>query len=394
MRLPAWFVERAEPAPPTSELRVSTLELFFDLVFVFTITQLTHLLVVGFGPNATGHAVPIGEAALRVLLIFGVVWWMYSGYVWLTNAVPPARPARRVLILLGMAGFLIMALAIPTGFDGGGLAFAAGHLLLVLVHAGLYLQATTAIVRVVPFNLAATALLAVAGLVHGPYSYLLWGAALVLLWGSPYFIGQRGFRLHAGHIVERHGLLVIIVLGESTLAIGIGAAQLPVGFGLGVAALVGLAMTACLWWIYFGGDDDEKAEEALAAEEPVRRTRLILGAYFYAHIPILLGVVAVAAGIEQAIAHPFTALKPAAALVLSAGLSLYLAGSLWYRRMTRLPATPLRAAVIVLALDAALVGLWSAIAQLVVLVVATGTMLALEYRRGGIPSGQDGSAPS
>ncbi len=215
MRLPGWFAERGEPTSPELELRVSTLELFFDLVFVFTVTQLTTLLVNGFAeetPAAAAQGGPV-EGPLRVLLVFGVIWWMYSGYAWLTNTIPPVRPARRILILLGMAGFLIMALAIPTAFDGGGWAFALGYLIIVLVHAGLYLQATASFVRVVPFNLAATALLFAAGFADGVLVYLLWAAAMVLLWGSPYFIGQKGFPLHPAHIVERHGLLVIVALG-------------------------------------------------------------------------------------------------------------------------------------------------------------------------------------
>nr|BFE81923.1 hypothetical protein GCM10020093_045240 [Planobispora longispora] len=201
-----------------------------------------------------------------------------------------------MLILLGMAGFLIVALAIPSAFDGGGVAFTLGYLVLILVHAGLYLQATAAFARVLPFNLGGAALIGVASLFDAPYDYLLWGAAVLLLWGSPYFIGQKGFALKAGHIVERHGLLVIVVLGESIVAIGIGAEGLPVGFALGLTAVLGLALAAGLWWIYFGGDDEVHAEHALESSEPVRRTRLVLGAYFYAHIPMMLGVVAVAAG--------------------------------------------------------------------------------------------------
>ncbi|GAA5060358.1 low temperature requirement protein LtrA [Thermocatellispora tengchongensis] len=383
MRLPAWFAERAGPVPEESEIRVSTLELFFDLVFVFTITQLTHLLVVGFGEDGhgTGHAVPIGESALRVLLVFGVMWWMYSGYVWLTNTIPPARPARRVLILLGMAGFTIMALSIPTAFDGSGVAFAIGYLLLVLVHAGLYLQATAAIVRVVPFNLAATALIGVAGYLHGPWNYVLWAAALVLVWGSPYFIGQKGFPLRAEHIVERHGLLVIVVLGESMLAIGIGAAGLAVDWGLGLAAVLGLALGAALWWVYFGGDDEVRAEHALRAAGQERRTRLILGAYFYAHIPMLLGVIAVAAGIKKLIGHPLSGMKPAAAVVLAAGVALFLAGDHWYRRLLAIPQGGQRALVAVAALATIPLGLWSGIVQIAVLVALLVAMLALEGRR-------------
>jgi low temperature requirement protein LtrA len=374
MRLPDWFAERVEPAPPETELRVSTLELFFDLVFVFTVTQLTNLLV---------HGLQDGEAykgALRVLLVFGVIWWMYAGYAWLTNAVPPARPARRVLILLGMAGFMIVALSIPAVFDGDGLAFTIGYLLLIAVHAGLYMQATSAFARVIPFNLGGVALVGLASFVGEPYNYLLWGAAVALLWGSPYFIGQKGFNLRAGHIVERHGLLVIVVLGESIVAIGIGAAGLHVGFALGLASVLGLALAACLWWLYFGGDDEVHAEHTLAEAEPVRRTRLILGAYFYAHIPMLLGIVAVATGIKKAIGHPVDPLKLSAAVTLAVGVALFMAGNAWFRRVLGMTGNGLRNAGALISLVTVVLGLWSALAQLTALVALIVTVIAQERR--------------
>ncbi|GAA3127511.1 low temperature requirement protein A [Streptosporangium carneum] len=375
MRLPDWFRERVDPLPPESELRVSTLELFFDLVFVFTVTQLTNLLADG-----VQRGRPL-EGALRVLVVFGVIWWMYAGYAWLTNAVSPVRPARRVLMLLGMAGFLIVALSIPSVFDGDGLAFAIGYLLLIVVHAGLYAQATSAIARVIPFNLGAVALVGVASLLREPYNYLLWAAATVLLWGSPYFIGQRGFALRPAHVVERHGLLVIVVLGESIVAIGIGVQGLHLGLELGLAAVLGLTLAACLWWLYFGGDDEVRAEHALGRAEPVRRTRLILGAYFYAHIPMLLGIVAVATGIKKLIGHPGDPLKLAAAVTLAAGVALFLAGNAWFRGVLGIQDNRLRIAGALLSAVTIPFALWSGLAQLVALVALVTAVVVLERRR-------------
>ncbi|MEV8632259.1 low temperature requirement protein A [Streptosporangium sp. NPDC051023] len=374
MRLPDWFRERVDPLPSESELRVSTLELFFDLVFVFTVTQLTNLLADG-----VQRGRPL-EGALRALLVFGVIWWMYAGYAWLTNAVPPVRPARRVLVLLGMSGFLIVALSIPSVFDGDGVAFAIGYLLLVVVHAGLYAQATSAIARVLPFNFGGVALIFVAGLVGAPYDHLLWGAAVVLLWASPYFIGQRGFSLRAAHIVERHGLLVIVVLGESVVAIGVGAQGLRIGPGLGLAAVLGLTLAACLWWLYFGGDDEARAEHVLEGTEPVRRTRLILGAYFYAHIPMLLGVVAVATGVKKLIGHPEDPLKLAAAVTLAAGVAMFLAGSVWFRRVIGVRGDRLRGVGALLTPVTVVLALWSGLAQLTALVVLVSAVIVLERR--------------
>src|SRR5689334_3948516 len=133
--------------------RVSTIELFFDLVFVFTITQLTSLLVAQ--PNAVGVA--------RLVVIFGNVWWMYGGYAWLTNAVPPRGVVARLLMLVGMAGFLIVALAIPHAFDSSGTAFGIGYLIVTVVHTGLFLSSSQdsvvrAMFRLGPYNAITAAL--------------------------------------------------------------------------------------------------------------------------------------------------------------------------------------------------------------------------------------------
>ncbi|MGI5489499.1 low temperature requirement protein A [Microtetraspora malaysiensis] len=383
MRLPQWFAERAEPISDDGEIRVSTLELFFDLVFVFTVTQLTTLLTDGFSTDRF-----LGEGALQALLVFGVIWWMYSGYAWLTNTIPPVRAARRVLLLLGMTGFLVVALAIPSAFGSGGPAFALGYLLLITVHAALYLQATTAFWRVVPFNVAATALIFLTWFVPYPWSYLLWAGALVLLWGSPYFIGQKGFPLRAAHIVERHGLLIIVVLGESVIAIGIGAHG-HAGPGFLVAAALGLAVAACLWWVYFGGDDETAAEHALARRDPIGRTRLILGAYFYAHMPMLLGVVAAAAGVKKAVEHPFAPMRPGPSIALAVGIALFLAGHRWYRRVLGLRRAPAPLIGMAAALLSGVVGLWSAAAQLAAVLVLLVALLVAEHRGRTIPAAPD-----
>jgi low temperature requirement protein LtrA len=163
-----------------AEVRVSTIELFFDLVFVFTITQLTSLLAGD--PSVAGLG--------RVALVFGNLWWLYGGYAWLTNAVPPRRSLQRLVLLFGMGGFLVVALAIPTAFDGGGIAFGVGYLLVTLVHTGMFLlssqeSAVRAMRRLGPANAITAALLLLAGFTQGPLQWTLWTAAFVLHWVSP-----------------------------------------------------------------------------------------------------------------------------------------------------------------------------------------------------------------
>src|SRR4051812_3478888 len=217
------------PALPvrTEEIyRVSTLELFFDLVFVFVITQLTGVLV--------GRLTLLGLA--QVVLQFGVLWWMYGGYAWLTNTVAPTTPVRKLLILAGMAGFLIIGLATPTAFNGGGIAWGLGYLVVVIVHAGLYRLANPHILRVLPGNALAAALIMGAGFLDGPSEYVLWTLALLVPILMPYVVPPgHMFRIQAQHIVERHGLLVLITFGESVIAIGIGAQGHELTVGLVVA---------------------------------------------------------------------------------------------------------------------------------------------------------------
>jgi low temperature requirement protein LtrA len=234
-------------------VRVSTLELFFDLVFVFAITQLTGILA---------HEVTV-EDGFRVLLIFGVLWWMYGGYVWLANTRTPSRTPERLLMLVGMAGFLIMGLAIPEAFGRDGVALGIGYLIVVVVHARLYQRVNRNIARVAPFNLVAALLVITAGVVvegGGAAAYWLWAAALAVQVLSPFVLPVRGrFAIQPSHFTERHGALVIIVLGESVVDIGIGAEGHPVTVSL---AGRGGAGAGCLG----GGGHVERGRRDRAAD--------------------------------------------------------------------------------------------------------------------------------
>jgi low temperature requirement protein LtrA len=366
----------AEPPPPDDDqpLRVSTLELFFDLVFVFAITQLTGIL-------ARDMTL---AGALRVLLIFGVLWWMYGGYVWLTNARTPVRTPERLLLLLGMAGFLIMGLAIPQAFGRDGVALGLGYLVVVGVHAWLYQRVNKNIMRVAPFNVAAALLIIGAGLVKGQAAYALWAAALAVQWLSPLLFPVRGrFAIRPDHFSERHGALVIIVLGESVADIGIGIGTaghaVAVTVSLAVSATLGLALAAALWWTYFGVGDDERAEQALTQADPADRPGLALAAYFYAYIPLLLGIVTVAAGLRQAIGHAGSTLPFPACLALAGGVALYLAGDVAFRRALRIGPQRYRTAAAVVALAVSAVGVTASVAaEIALLAVIVAAALAAE----------------
>jgi low temperature requirement protein LtrA len=354
-------------------LRVTTLELFFDLVFAFTLTQLASLL--------EHHRSPSG--ALQVLLVFGVLWWMYGGYGWLTNARAPVHTPERLLLLVGMAGFLVCGLAIPHGFGPGGtgdrLALGLGYLLVVLVHAALFYRVNRNIIRVAPFNVGAALLVIGAAFTPVLASYLLWTAAVAIQWLSPLIIHPGGrFNIQPAHFAERHGALVIVALGESVAAIGIGAAPAGVTFTVALAAVLGLAVSAALWWTYFGDGDDERAEQAMSATEPARRAGLALATY-YSHVPILLGVVALAAGAFLTIGNP--ARPGGEAIAIAGGAALFLAGSAWFRRALQIGPIALRLAGAAFALATAALGATvSAEAQLAVLLAGLVAMLAAEHR--------------
>jgi low temperature requirement protein LtrA len=328
-------------------LRVSTLELFFDLVFVFAITQLTGSLARDL--TVTG--------AVRVLLIFGVLWWMYGGYVWLSNTRSPARAPERLLLLLGMAGFLIVGLAIPHAFGRDGVALGLGYLLVVAVHTWLYQRVNQNIMRVAPFNVASALLIIGAGLVGGGSAYGLWLAALAVQALSPLVVKVRGrFAIRPDHFAERHGALVIIVFGESVADIGMGTSEHLITVSLVVDAVLGLALAASLWWTYFGVGDDESAERALVRADPAVRPGLALAAFFYAYIPILLGIVAVAAGLKEAIGHAGSTLPYPACLALAGGVALYLAGDAAFRRALRIGPQRYRVAAAVAAVAVSSIG--------------------------------------
>jgi low temperature requirement protein LtrA len=358
-------------------LRVSTLELFFDLVFVFTITQLTGVLA-----RDTTLA-----GAARVLLIFGVLWWMYGGYVWLSNTRTPSQTPERLLLLLGMAGFLIMGLAIPHAFskDGAGrdgVALGVGYLIVVGVHTWLYQRVNKNIVRVAPFNLASALLVLAAGLVKSDAVYALWAAAIAVVAFSPLVVRVRGrFPIQPAHFAERHGSLVIVVFGESVADIGIGAAGHPVTVSLALSAALGLALTAALWWSYFGVGDDERAERAMTQADPAARPALALAAYFYAYIPILLGIVTLAAGVKQVIVHAGATLHYPPCLALAGGVALFLGGDAVFRRMLGIGTQRYRAAAAIVALATTIVGVTvSVAAEIALLTLIVAAALIIERR--------------
>jgi low temperature requirement protein LtrA len=315
-------VKKSSP-PAAGAARVSNVELFFDLVFVFTITQLTRLVDQSHGPLDL----------LGALLILVLIWWMYAGYAWLINATG-ASGGMRFVLLAAMAAFLVMALSVPDYFTLGGPVFGLAYLLVVLLHAGSFAvragrAAWGAIAGVLAVN-ASAALLAVAGgLAPAPWrwAFLLGGASMFIL--STLLQGEREFSVQPGHFAERHGLVILIALGETVVGIGSGA--VGQAFGAGSLASVGLALALVtgLWWAYFGGDD-ARAEHRLVAARPQDRPRMALLGYWYAHLAMIAGIVLVATGLKRCVGHAGLEAQ-ATAWLLGGGMAVYLAGGALFR---------------------------------------------------------------
>jgi low temperature requirement protein LtrA len=306
----------------TPEARVSTLELFFDLVFVFGFTQITGALADE--PTAVG----IG----RAVMLFAVLWWAWGAYAWLTNAVPTGETAPRLVVLAAMAAMLVTALAVPTAWEDGGVAFALGYLVVMVLHAALFVLSgenpeTTrrAILRLAPTNLLAAVLLIGAGFADGTGQTALWVVAIAVNYAGPYLTGVAGFTVHPGHFVERHGLVVIIALGESVVAIGAGGDEITIDWPLASTALVVMVLIAGLWWSYFT-HDAEAGERVLVAAQGHERARLARDIYSYLHVPIVLGVVFASVGIHEVLVHRDEPLDPVFAGAFAGGVALYLAG--------------------------------------------------------------------
>ncbi len=308
--------------------RVSSLELFFDLVFVFTITQVAEVVV--HHPNALG----IAHAALELSILL----WMFNGYAWLTNAAGPDNWPRRLLLLVGMAAFFVCALAVPQAFDEDGIVFGISYLIVTVIHlTGFLLDAGRtpigAVLRLAPFNITSAGMVLAAGFVTGPVDWLLWGGAILVQIATPLLAqANKGFVLNATHFAERHGLMILIVLGESLVSVGLAAsassarADMPLILG----ALAGLAAAAAMWWAYFAGEDAKAARTHEKASIRRRAVHGLLG-FGLAHLIMIFGAVAVAAATKLALRDLLGPMDDFSARLMASGCALYLLGGATFR---------------------------------------------------------------
>ena len=314
------------------EHRVTPLELFFDLVFVFGITQVTTVLSDDPTWSGLGHG----------LLILAALWWTWASYAWLTNTVDPGVGAVWGAMLVAMAAMFVGALAVPDAFGRHGVVFGVAFLIVTVMHLGLYALGArgdpdllAAILRVAPTALAGAALIVAAGFVHGGLRPILWLTALVVGFVGPLFGGVSGWRVQPAHFIERHGLIVIIAIGESLIAIGVGARGTALGTGVIVAAVLGFVVATSFWLAYFDFFPI-RAQQLLTDRSGAQRTALARDAYTYLHLPMVAGIVLFAFAMKTTLADVGNELDTISALGLCGGSALYLSAYVALRvRVTR-----------------------------------------------------------
>ena len=311
-----------------SEERVTPLELFFDLVFVLALTQCTLLM----------SEEPTFEGLLKGLLVLGVLWWAWVGYAWLTSVIDPEEGAVRLVIFGAMAGFLVAAIAVPQAFGDEGLVFAVAYGVVRFAQIGLMWIAGddmpelrhSIIIGLLGSTVVGVGLLVGASFLDGAAQIAVWGLALALDMAGPLFFGSEGWRLVPGHFAERHGLILIIALGESIVAIGAG---IEGGLDAGVitAAVLGIALAAGIWWTYFDVVALVAARRLERAEVGKVQNEMARDSYSFLHLPMVAGIVLVALGLKKTVGDVGDPLKDAPALALVGGLALYLLAHVAFR---------------------------------------------------------------
>ena len=309
------------------EDKVTPLELFFDLVFVLALTQCTALMAAN--PKWTG--------LLQGLLVLAMLWWSWGGYAWLTSVVDPEEGAVRIAIFASMAAFLVAALSVPDAFGDDAVVFASAYAAVRVAHIWLFTVASRgepelrkSVTGLASSTAIAVGLLFVASSTDGWWQIAVWGIALVLDVGLPTLFWSGGWQLMASHFAERYALIVIIALGESIVAIGVGSNAVVDG-GVVVAAALGMAVAAALWWLYF--DVTVWLAERRLSEVPEGRVQneLARDAYSIIHFPLVAGIVLLAFGLKKTLEHVDDPLQTIPAAALVGGVALYLIALVAFR---------------------------------------------------------------
>jgi low temperature requirement protein LtrA len=357
------------------EERVKPLELFFDLVFVLAFTQCTGLMA----------NMPTWEGVGRAMLVLGVLWWAWVGYAWLTSVIDPEEGAVRIVMFGATAGLLVAGLCAPQAFGDQALPFAVAYGLVRVAHIILFLIAARddpnlrrSVLGLAISTALGVGLLFGAAFASGGARYALWIVALLADFGGPAVFGADGWTLVPVHFAERHGLVIILALGESVVALGVGA-QVELSAEVYVAAVLGVAIAAALWWIYFDVVALVTAQRLEQAPAGRTRNELARDSYSYLHFPMVAGIVLAAFGLEEALPHLDDPLHLVPAFALFGGVAIYLLAHVVLRLRNARTVSRTRLGVAVL-----LLGLWplatemTALTSLVTVNVVLWLMIAYE----------------
>jgi low temperature requirement protein LtrA len=360
----------------TSE-RVTDLELFFDLVFVFAITQVTTLMAHEGGWAGLGKG----------MLVLSALWGAWAAFAWLTNNVDPDEGTARIAIFAVMVGMLIVSLAVPHAFDDDALLFGAAYFFVRAMQIVVYVLGDarlSAVARdIAPAMLGTAVLILAAGIVDGPARYWLWGAAILVNVVGPLVANRDHWDIRPAHFAERHGGFVIIALGESIVAAGVGIEGRPLDAELLVAAALAVVVAAALWWTYFDIGVHVAARK-LAALEGDERARLARDSYTFIHLPMVAGIVLFALGVKETLGHLDGPLPLVPAVALCGGPALYAAGQIAFR-IRNVNQLSRRRSVLALVLVALIpvAHQVDAIVALLLVAVAWWTLIAYELLRYG-----------
>jgi low temperature requirement protein LtrA len=355
--------------------RVTPLELFFDLVFVLALTQCTALMA----------EQPTWEGLVKGLLVLGVLWWSWVGYAWLTSVVDPEEGTVRLAIIAAMAGLLVAALCVPSAFDESAGLFAGAYAAVRGAQLVLFGVASRddpplrrSVITLVRSTAVGVGLLVAASFADGTLQGALWALALGLDMAGPYFFGAEGWKLVPAHFAERHGLIVIIALGESIVAIGVGA-EGEIDAGVVLAAVVGVMVAAALWWLYFDVVALVAERRLTHAEAGRERNEIARDSFSYLHFPMVAGIVLLALGLKKTLAHVEDPLDLVPAVATLGGTAIYLLAHVAFRwrNVHRFSTQRLLCAVVLLALLPAAVEL-PALATIGILAAALAALIAYE----------------
>jgi low temperature requirement protein LtrA len=362
------------------EETVTPLELFFDLVFVLAITQCTALM----------SAAPTWERLAQGILVLGVLWWSWVGYSWLTSVLDPEEDVVRLVIFVAMAALLVVGLCVPEAFGDAALIFACAYAVVRAAHIALFMLASRddALFRASVVGLAigtavGVGLLVAASFADGALQGGLWALALALDMGEPYVFGAAGWKLAPQHFCERHGLIVIIALGESIVAVGVGAGH-HIDAGVVLAAAGGTAIAAALWWLYFDIVAIVASQRLAEAEPGRQRNEMARDSYSYLHFPMVAGIVLVALGMKKTLGHVYDPLALVPATALLGGTATYLLAHVGFRfrHIRTVNTRRLRLAILLVAFIPAAIEI-PALATLGVLAATLAILIAIETRSYG-----------